>query len=519
MSEQLGRAGRQVAVPTHRRRSLTTNMIANAGGKLVGLVLALGISPFIIHHLGLATFGFWALVASLTGYAGLLDFGAGNALTKFIAELDALGDQDGIRRRAGAAAIVTRGMGVAVYAASIAFVLGVPKEWGSTWPPGWEWAILGSSTGLVSILNSSVWLAFPRGLGRWDLQALPLLAYQVTFGIGTLIVLPLGAGIAGLGAVTAAAGVAMLAGSRIVCRRVWPHALRGGHAKRGDIKELVHYGGNLQAGALATVFTAQADKPMILLAGGSLAFVGVYELASRVAFQVRTLPITVLGPLTAKVAADVAGGSRDDVRAMYAKTLPVVVALGAGPLLAFYGLCYPLVLAWLGTSYSSTALIVCLLGAAYAVNFVTGAGSAVANGAGRPQLERNYTLVALFANIGLSIVLGFMFGPWGVIAATVVSLVVASMWFLFLVDDWLELETAWTLRRLRDARAGLLAGAAISIAVPSLVAVSGVEQRLVFLALGSAGGAVAVCCWWNFVPQTKAVVRLRRRATAVNQPS
>ena len=48
--------------------------------------------PFIVHHLGDRIYGFWALIAAVLGYYGLLDLGIGTAVQYHVAK--ALGDKD-----------------------------------------------------------------------------------------------------------------------------------------------------------------------------------------------------------------------------------------------------------------------------------------------------------------------------------------------------------------------------------------------------------------------------------------
>jgi O-antigen/teichoic acid export membrane protein len=65
--------------------SLGRNAASNAGGLFVHLLIAFFLSPFIIHELGNARYGAWALVGELIGYYSLLDFGLRTAVGFFVA--------------------------------------------------------------------------------------------------------------------------------------------------------------------------------------------------------------------------------------------------------------------------------------------------------------------------------------------------------------------------------------------------------------------------------------------------
>src|SRR5947209_754419 len=54
--------------------------------------------PYIVHSLGATLFGVYVLVSAILGYFAFLDFGMGDALTKYVAEYDAAGDQGAVSR-------------------------------------------------------------------------------------------------------------------------------------------------------------------------------------------------------------------------------------------------------------------------------------------------------------------------------------------------------------------------------------------------------------------------------------
>ena len=71
-------------------KSLTQKVITNTAfnmlGKVWGILVALFMTPYIVHHIGVDRYGVWALVSVVTSYFGLLDFGIGSSYVKYIAE-------------------------------------------------------------------------------------------------------------------------------------------------------------------------------------------------------------------------------------------------------------------------------------------------------------------------------------------------------------------------------------------------------------------------------------------------
>jgi O-antigen/teichoic acid export membrane protein len=257
------------------------------------------------------------------------------------------------------------------------------------------------------------------------------------------------------------------------------------HVRRGDLRELGLYGANLQTASLVKVINAQSDK-FVLLAYADLRFIGLYELGSRVAFSLRSLPVVAFGPLVAAAAAESASGAIERIRVFYRRMLAVTLRLAVAPLAALYGACYPLVQAWLGPGYETSAAICAVLGLGYTINIATGAGTSVANGAGRPQFDRDYSLLGLAINLVLTVALGALVGPWGVIVATTVGLALSTVWLMIRVDRWLQADTIGLSALWRAGLSEVLVGIAFGLGgVAAQMAVSS-TSRWLSLALGVA---------------------------------
>lgn len=494
---------------SRRERGLGANTAYTAASVIAGIVIALVISPFIVHQLGLRTFGFWAAISAVSQYAGLLDFGIGAGLARHIAVHQALGEHDRISALGASAIAVTFPIAIGVVVAGAGVVAAIPSDWSTTWPSGWELAVVLVCFALACMIVASTFQAFPRGLNRWDLQALPGLSYQATFAATTVPILLSGYGVGGLGVASAIAGVVMLSTAYWVQRSTWRRPIWHGSRSRHDAGHLLRYGANLQISALTSVVNSQADKPLILISGGSLEFVGLYELASRAALQLRTLPMSALGPLAMRLASETAGKGLELARAPYDWAYRNVLILAVGPLFAFYGVGYPMMMAWLGVDFETSSIILLVLGAGYAANFATGSASALGNALGRPDLERNYCLLSLAMNVSLSATLGAIFGPWGIVAATGTALMVSSLWFLHRIQSWLADGTPWTSAAPAQSRSALVLGLAIGAATVSATRLISPETRLECLALGAAGTALTVLFWIAFVPTARQLVASR----------
>ena len=123
---------------TKRAFGLRQNVALNIGGKSFSILTSLFSAPFIVYHIGLRAFGVWALISAFSQYAGLLNFGVGTALTRYVAELHSVGDHESIARKGAAGFYITLGYAAVVMTAIGAFCIYVPHSVTDSWPHGWS---------------------------------------------------------------------------------------------------------------------------------------------------------------------------------------------------------------------------------------------------------------------------------------------------------------------------------------------------------------------------------------------
>ncbi|ADW16535.1 polysaccharide biosynthesis protein [Desulfobulbus propionicus DSM 2032] len=65
------------------------NVLSNYAHLFISVVLALVMSPFIVHTLGDFFYGVWSIIAAITGYFSLLDLGINRAIVRYISKYEA----------------------------------------------------------------------------------------------------------------------------------------------------------------------------------------------------------------------------------------------------------------------------------------------------------------------------------------------------------------------------------------------------------------------------------------------
>jgi len=77
----------------HKKNILAQNTLINFFGQAIPLIFAVVAIPFVIDGLGTERFGVLTIVWIIIGYFGLFDMGIGRATTKFVADIEARGEQ------------------------------------------------------------------------------------------------------------------------------------------------------------------------------------------------------------------------------------------------------------------------------------------------------------------------------------------------------------------------------------------------------------------------------------------
>jgi O-antigen/teichoic acid export membrane protein len=412
-------------------------MLAQVGSIVVTLLL----TPFMVNQLGIERFGLWAFLNAIVAFAGLLEVGLGRGSVRFIAFYGERQELDVVRR------IVSYGMATRValglVLCPIAWLLGQALLPHASIPE----SLLDEAETLLPLvlgyffLTAAVRLlaALLIGFERSWLVALVTLVSQFVYG--GLVVLFLLGGLELYGLLIAAViqslflGAACYLLARRLIGRVFGNPLV---LERTLVVELLKFGGWTQVTNLSTLVNRQTDAVVI---GSFIAIdtVGLYDLGNRIAQVTRTVPLTLLGPLLP--AASRIHAQRDQKRLV--RTLLQgnrLLALLSFALAGFVLATAPLIVTvWLGRTFPDVALIAVLLTLTFAVNNLTGAGTTIVAAIGRPIYESEYATIGMVLNIVATVVLGLLYGLYGVIAGTMIGVMASSLYFLRRVHRLLEL--------------------------------------------------------------------------------
>lgn len=454
---------------------MTKNSLYTLLAYALGLPLALFVSRFIVHKIGLSAFGIWAALTVVMSFASLLDLGVTTPLVKYTAEyMTGRRDHD---------VNVLLNTSMVFY-----FIAGGLCAGGGALASGWVLIHLfhvGSNDlqlrtlyfaviiGFWASLTFSVLQSLLVGLQRVDLVARLNLLFNVLGAIGNVVALSLGMGINGLAVTWLAVTVLTVAANWAIARRLFPALRLDPRLFRWrELRHIMGFSTRVQVTSLTLFLNDQVDRTLIAYVLGP-ASLGFYQLAARVATSLRGVSFALLGGFVAASSDMAATGQHERLQRLCLRATRYIATVDYGLCAGVACLAQPLVWAWLGPGYGRVGQTLVLILAGYAVWLPTQPTSEALNGLGRPQIRMRADLAFLCLHIPLSVVLIWRFGYFGTIVGTIVALSFTRI-YLYVVGPWNLGVSPLTLVReslLHPAIAALLA-ACSTLAVEAVTHIS-----------------------------------------------
>jgi len=231
--------------PFRNWRRSVRNVVANWASFVIGVMINLVLSPFIIHSLGDGVYGAWVLLGSLVGYLGLLDLGTRGAVTRYVATYHAAHRHGDAGRIASTALVLFGGLGLLAIAASVLLALlvnrafQVPAELAEVARIA---VVLGGVNVAISLV-SGVFGGIVVGMQRFDTLNAVNIVLALAQAVAIVLMLHAGGGLVGLALVQL--GVSVLRGGASVwlSYRVYPElAVLVSSWSRPHLREISSFG-------------------------------------------------------------------------------------------------------------------------------------------------------------------------------------------------------------------------------------------------------------------------------------
>ncbi len=477
------------------RKRVARNATFSVAQVLLSAVALILTYRILMQSLRIEEIGLWSLIVGSAAVARLSEMGLGAGVLRFVAGDHGAGRLDQAARTIGMACIGAAAM-VGVLALIVQPVLlhyllrGTPEPLHDA-----ARALLPAALGSVVLTTiAGVFLNAIDGCQRMDIRAkLQVGTSLVQLGMTALLLPRLG--LAGLGLVQLAQAGFLLIGAAIFLLVLMRQPLRAYFGFEGPrLKELFLYGGGLQISGIAQLLFEPLVK-VLLTAYSGLALTGYFDMANRIVLQFRSVIVAAYMAVVPHVAARGSDMSLDQSRAIYREThdlllfvlLPYFACIGAGMPLA-------LVL-WKG-EYDALFLAVAMLQlGAWWLNCLALPAYLLNVGLGRLRWNILSHVAIGAITLILGLLLGELFGGWGVLVAGAVALTGGSLVVSFAFHREFQLPLRELLPRRRLPALVLMI---LAIAAAAAIAASDhFPGWTLVLALPAGVGLAALALIWS----------------------
>jgi len=392
---------------------------------LLSTIVSLLLPRFLVHRLTTAEYSAWVLILQLSAYVTYLDFGMQTAVGKFIAEYDASGDRDAARQTISSAFFVLALGSLLGLIVTAVLTYWVPQIFHQM-PPDLFYEVrvglLCIGVSVCFMLPFSVFMSAFTGLQQYTYPTIFSAVSRAVTAISLVLVvflhgslLQMAWSIAIVNVVTALAQV--YGWKRYASERV-PFSLFYFDANR--LRQLAEYCGILFIWTLTTVLISGLDTTII----GHFDYsnTGYYAVAGSATNFMLVLTSAILSPLLPAISflqASRTPGQLGDLL-IRSTRFGVVALLAFGLPLLVGG--YPLLTAWLGSSYAAKSVL--FLDALVLGNLLRQIGlpyTLFIVATGKQRFATVSPVAESIVNIILSLVLARSFGALGVALGTLIA--------------------------------------------------------------------------------------------------
>lgn len=416
-------------------RNISSQWIALGAQLLISVLM----TPFMVMRLGDAGYGIIALISSLVGYSGILYFGLGAAVVKFVAEHHAREDFDELNATCSTIFGVYLAFGALCLALALALVAPLPYLFRIPWAHANDARIMlvMMGVGLLVQFPGSVYGGILMGLERFDVMNKYNFVLLILRSAAVFTVLLVRPTVVLVGAVTMASLIAEQVFAYVYARRTLP-GLRISLARfeRDRLRRLFTFSAQSFLFTLSEKLINYTDEFVIAQASGPAA-VTLYVIPLRLVDYARDALDKATLVLMPGVSATAARGDVEALQSLWRFGNKAIMCLVAPVSLVFLMWGGHVLTLWLGDeSYGRRGMPILFWLALAFIAQVAGRGIArpIFEGLGELTTPARITVAEGVVNLGMSIVLVRTWGVEGVAFATFLPAAVTGLlvmpWFV-----------------------------------------------------------------------------------------
>jgi O-antigen/teichoic acid export membrane protein len=390
-------------------------------------------TPLILHKIGVAGYGTWAVFLAINGLTSLADLGLMGTSSKFVAEYYARRDFAALTQllNTGLSLFLLLDIVIGATLWGTSPLLASVLFHGSSVPTA-ELIVLLRCFLIVIAANilTQLFASVTTGLQRLDLTHMMSAANVVLAACFGGFLLLRGWGLRGLVYGYIGAGILTIAAYLIIVRRLLPHiALNPFRFDRAEARKMFSFSLRLYVTQAAVAVHNQVEKVFLATLIG-VDPVGWYEIASDVALKVRGAIGLLLSPVLPAASELNALGDEARMKELYYRTHKYLALIGVPVVCYVVAVSHRFVELWIGPSLKMIALPLSVLLVVNFFNLASGPGFLIFAGSGYMKPGVQSAILGIVLNIVLSLGLIYKFGFAGAVLGTSASLILASGFFI-----------------------------------------------------------------------------------------
>jgi O-antigen/teichoic acid export membrane protein len=406
-------------------KALARNISSSWAGLLINLVIGLGMMPFVVHHLGDAAYGIWALVLQMTGYMGVVDVGLQSALIRFVARFEAAGDNTGLSELLSTVFAVFSALALACL--GVGTVLAVYVMPHMHIAPGMlaesRIALLCAAGTMASGFVLGMFTGVLVGLSRWDLHNATGIGALLVRTLLIILFLRAGYGLVAVSVIHFLTSTAGYGAAALLARRF----LRGVKISwwMANLKVIrpffVHSFYSFLIG-IGNRINYQVDT-IVIAAFLPIQYVTVYVIGLRLPEYIRSLMNAVAQVMAPVVSGLDARGKTEDVKQLLLRGTKCLLLVGYPVTVAAILLGPPFIRLWMGAEYAEASRgVLIILAVGLFGSFTEYVAAHALYGLSKHRANVWYTSMECVVNLGMSLLLVRRYGIYGVALGTTVSI-------------------------------------------------------------------------------------------------
>ncbi len=381
-------------------RTVATSAMWNLIGRAGPMVVAVIITPYLVHDLGPSRWGIFTIALSLIGIFSIFDFGVGRALTRAIAELmtENKAEEAAVLGRSGLAALTVLGLAGGVIMTLLA------RHWvnsGLTIPANIHDEVLDSmyvlcASAPIVLLCSALWgvIGAFQEFRAANLVNVPVMAM---YYIGPLIILHFFNSLVAVIAVLVLCRVVTTFCYWRICIRALPQ-LRHARFSMEALKPVLRMGGWMTASNITFPILTYMDR-FVIASVLSAAATGYYSTPFDLVLRFTIVPVAIMSSAYPAMAASYRNDPAN-TQAIFRRSFLSVTAVLFPACLLCVALSHFILATWLGQDFASHAAVVLRwLGVGILLSSADNVVAGLLDGIGKASINAKFSITELILYI------------------------------------------------------------------------------------------------------------------------